>query len=140
MFRSIAVAGLFLAFAASADAEMPADYRGPFPTSALYEMCSKSDQPSREKCRMYLQGLMAGIRLQRQVAGQRMPVCLPSDITSDKARRIITRFIDESTGGRPTTRTRAIGWPSWRSPQVISATRGRDDSDIVAAGSERPIT
>ena len=38
------------------------DYKGPFTTQALFTMCSSNNLVLREKCNIYLQGLMYGLR------------------------------------------------------------------------------
>lgn len=109
MFRDIAIVCLSLGFIAPASAGETADYKGPFPTAALYDMCSKGDQASREKCAMYLQGLIYGIRVQRQMTEKGMAVCLP-EIAPEQARPQVTGFIDQVTGSRPANNRDAGDW------------------------------
>ena len=60
------VRNLLLGFAAcvaaapGVHAEGAPDYVGPFTTKALYTMCSENEAGSREKCELYLQGLLNG--------------------------------------------------------------------------------
>jgi hypothetical protein len=107
--RTIAAALVLIGLAAPASAKDPADYEGPFPTTALYDMCSKKDQVSREKCALYLQGLVYGLRVQKQMTDKNMAACLP-DLTPEQARRKVTAFIDEVTGGRPANNRDAGDW------------------------------
>ncbi|MBR0776019.1 hypothetical protein JQ625_14370 [Bradyrhizobium diazoefficiens] len=100
MFRAIAILCLSFGFVAPAVAGEVADYKGPFPTTVLYDMCSKNDQTSREKCALYLQGLVYGIRIQRQMTEKGMAVCLP-EIAPEQARARVIGLIDQATGGRP---------------------------------------
>lgn len=109
MFRATTIVCFVLGLVAPASAGESADYKGPFPTTALYDMCSRSDQPSREKCAMYLQGLIYGIRVQRQMTEKGMAVCLP-EIAPDQARPQVTVFIDQVTGGRPANNRDAGDW------------------------------
>ena len=109
MYRGIAILCLSFGFAMPAVAGEVADYKGPFPTTVLYDMCSKNDQTSREKCALYLQGLIYGVRIQRQMTGQGMAVCLP-EITPEQARAQVTAFIDQVTGGRPANNKDAGDW------------------------------
>jgi hypothetical protein len=100
MLRAIVILCLSLGLAVPAVAGEVADYKGPFPTTALYDMCSKNDQASREKCGLYLQGLIYGLRIQREMTGKGMAVCLP-EITPEQARAEVIAFIDQVTGRRP---------------------------------------
>ncbi len=109
MFRTIAILAISFGFAAAARAEEPADYKGPFPTSALYEMCSKSDQVSREKCAAYLQGMIYGVRIQKQMSDKGMAVCLP-EVAAEQARKRVTGFIDQVTGGHPSNNKDGGDW------------------------------
>ncbi|GLS38854.1 hypothetical protein GCM10010869_44510 [Mesorhizobium tianshanense] len=83
------------------------DYVGPFPTEGLYMMCSQSNQ--RDKCLMYIQGLMYGLRIQREMHEQGMPICVP-EISSEEARVRILNFIDGATGGNPQTNKDGGDW------------------------------
>ena len=53
------------------------DYVGPFTTEYLYAMCSQNDTSSREKCNLYLQGLLYGLNTAKSMQQNATPVCLP---------------------------------------------------------------
>jgi hypothetical protein len=101
--------GIYLAIVVgnAGAAEEPRDYTGPFPTAALYRMCS--DQASRDKCRAYLQGLMYGLTAQKSMSDRGAPVCLP-DLTPEAARLRLLQFIDATTGGKPSSNKDAGDW------------------------------
>jgi hypothetical protein len=109
MLRAIAMFYLSLGLAMPAVASEVVDYKGPFPTTVLYDMCSRNDQASREKCGLYLQGLVYGLRIQRQMTGQGMAVCLP-ETTPEQARAQVIAFIDQVTGGQPATNKDPGDW------------------------------
>src|SRR5690242_4912305 len=88
-------------------AEEPKDYVGPFPTPALYRMCS--DPASRDKCRAYLQGLIYGINVQKSMTDRSAPVCLP-DITPEAAQVRLLQFIDAMTQGKPSSNKDSGDW------------------------------
>ncbi len=100
MGRLLTAMGMICMGLASAVAAEPAprDYVGPFPTERLYAMCTDSQQ--RETCLMYLQGLMAGLRIQRNLTEQGSAVCLP-EMSPEQARVRIVQLIDVTTKGRP---------------------------------------
>jgi hypothetical protein len=101
--------GIYLAMVSgnAGAAEEPRDYTGPFPTQALYRMCS--DQSSRDKCRAYLQGLMYGLNAQKSMSDKGAPVCLP-DLTPEAARVRLLQFIDATTGGKPSSNKDSGDW------------------------------
>jgi hypothetical protein len=101
-----AICAAVAAGAAAAD-DQPKDYVGPFPTQALYKMCS--DQASRDKCRAYLQGLMYGLNAQKSWYDRGAPVCLP-DLTPEAARLRLLQFIDVTTGGKPSSNKDSGDW------------------------------
>jgi hypothetical protein len=109
MLRTITVLCLSFGLAMPALAAEVADYKGPFPTTVLYDMCSKNDQASREKCALYLQGLVYGIRIQRQMTEKGMAVCLP-EIAPEQARARVMGLIEQATGGRPETNKDGGDW------------------------------
>jgi hypothetical protein len=76
------------------------DYKGPFTTQVLYKMCSSDNSVSREKCNIYIQGLMYGLNIQRDLQKKGMPICLP-EMTIETARIRMINFIDGVTGGKP---------------------------------------
>jgi succinate dehydrogenase/fumarate reductase-like Fe-S protein len=90
-----------------AAAQEQKDYAGPFPTPALYRMCS--DPASRDKCRAYLQGLMYGLNAQKSMYDRGSPVCLP-DITPEAARIRLLQFIDTTTRGKPSSNKDSGDW------------------------------
>jgi hypothetical protein len=92
--------------ATAAAAEQFKEYTGPFPTKALYALCSDKSPAAREKCSFYLQGLMYGIKTQRGMHERDVPVCLP-DLSIEAARQRILGFIDTTTGGKPASQW---GW------------------------------
>jgi hypothetical protein len=103
---SAAICAAVAAGAAAAD-DQPKDYVGPFPTTALYRMCS--DPGSRDKCRAYLQGLVYGITAQKSMTDRGAPVCLP-DLTPEDARARVVQFIDATMGGKPSTNKDSGDW------------------------------
>lgn len=109
MSKFLAGLCLVVGLAATAAAAEPEDYKGPFPTTALYRMCSATDAVSREKCSLYLQGLVYGVRVQRQMSEKGMGVCLP-ETDAEQARRKVVGFIDGVTGGRPANNKDAGDW------------------------------
>lgn len=109
VLRAILMIAIMFGFAETANAQQLADYQGPFPTAALYDMCSRKDQASREKCGLYLQGLMYGIRTQKQMMDKDMAVCLPQ-LTSDEARARIVGLIEKVTAGNPSSNKDGGDW------------------------------
>ena len=91
-----------------ADAEDIKDYSGPFTTRFLYQMCSQNDRISRDKCDMYIQGLMYGLNIPRATQGK-LQVCLPK-MSTEAARLHILQFIDAMTGGKPETNGDGGDW------------------------------
>jgi len=85
------------------------NYRGPFSTQAIYQLCSDDERTSREKCELYLQGLLYGIKASRSMEQKGMPVCLPS-IGIEEARRRVLRLIDATTGAKPETNKDGGDW------------------------------
>jgi hypothetical protein len=85
------------------------DYTGPFTTQVLYDMCSRSDRVSRNKCYMYIQGLIYGIKTQRVMREHGMDICLP-EMAPEEARLRILNFIDGTTGGRPQNNKDGGNW------------------------------
>ena len=106
---------LVLGFAASVlaasgvSAESATDYVGPFTTQALYTMCSENDVVSREKCNLYLQGLLYGLNTARSMQEHGMPVCLPK-MTPEEARVRVLQLIDATTGRNPSTNKDGGDW------------------------------
>lgn len=98
-----------LAAASGVHAESPTDYVGPFPTQALYTMCSENDAVSREKCDLYLQGLLYGLNTARSMQEHGMPVCLPK-MTPEEARVRVLQLIDATTGRKPSTNKDGGDW------------------------------
>ena len=84
------------------------DYTGPFPTKALYALCSRNDRASRDKCNMYLQGLMYGLTVSHKMEGK-LNICLP-EMTVEQARLRIIQFIDATTNGKPETNKDSGDW------------------------------
>jgi hypothetical protein len=93
----------------SGDADDAKDYTGPFTTQILYTMCSKNDAISRENCYLYIQGLMYGLNRQRSMQENGMPVCLPA-MSPEAARLRIIKFIDGTTGGKPSNNRDGGDW------------------------------
>lgn len=99
MCRVVIAMGICVGLASAALAQSaPKDYVGPFPTEKLYAMCTDSRQ--REKCLMYLQGLMYGLRIQKNMSDQGSAVCLP-EMSPEEARVRILKLIETTTAGRP---------------------------------------
>jgi hypothetical protein len=84
------------------------DYTGPFPTKALYAMCSRNDRASRDKCNMYIQGLMYGLNVSHAME-EKLKVCLP-DMTIEVARLRVLQFIDVTTNGKPEANKDSGDW------------------------------
>jgi len=84
------------------------DYTGPFTTKALYTMCSRNDPVSRDKCNMYTQGLMYGLRVSHSIQ-DRLQICLPK-ISAAEARTRILQFVDATTSGKPETNGDGGDW------------------------------
>lgn len=87
----------------------PKEYKGPFTTQVLYTMCSRHDATSREKCHLYIQGLLYGLNTGKAMQDESMPVCLPS-MSPEQARVQILRFIRGTTGGRPSNNKDGGDW------------------------------
>lgn len=98
-----------VAVASGVHAEGPTDYVGPFTTQALYTMCSATDAGSREKCDLYLQGLLYGLNTARSIQEHGMPVCLPN-MTPEEARVRILGVIDATTERNPSTNKDGGDW------------------------------
>jgi hypothetical protein len=77
----LAVASVALA------ADDPEDYRGPFPTQALYDLCSRKDNVSRVSCYLYIQGLTYGLKTRKTMQEQGMSVCLPDKTWKQHGRK-----------------------------------------------------
>jgi len=90
-------------------AQSPADYVGPFTTQALYTMCSENDAVSREKCDLYLQGLLYGLNTARSMQEHGTPVCLPK-MRPEEARARVLQLIDATTGRNPSTNKDGGDW------------------------------
>jgi len=89
--------------------DIPKDYVGSFTTEFLHSMCSQSDTNSRDKCNLYLQGLLYGLNMGRTMQQRGMPVCT-SDMTPEAARLRILNFIDGITGGNPSNNKDGGDW------------------------------
>jgi hypothetical protein len=85
------------------------DYAGPFTTEFLYAMCSQNDTSSREKCNLYLQGLLYGLTVQKSMQQKGTSVCLP-EMSPETARLRILQFIDGATGGNPSNNKDGGDW------------------------------
>lgn len=88
------------------------EYSGPFPTEALYNMCSQSEQ--LDKCLLYIQGLMYGINIQKTMIDKEMTVCLP-DISPEEARVRMLKFILGTTKGNPKNNKDPGDWMAFMS-------------------------
>jgi hypothetical protein len=91
------ILSLGLVSGAHADDE---DYTGPFTTQVLYKMCSQDDKISRDKCVMYVQGLIYGLTVGRNMQEKGMSVCMP-EISPEAGRLRILEFIRGVIGGQP---------------------------------------
>ena len=110
MKRSAAALVLFGSFVISTQAMAEIkDYAGPFTTEVLYTLCTQPDRLTREKCDLYLKGLMYGLSIQRSMQEQGMPVCLP-EMNVEEARTRILKFIAGTTGGRPSNNKDGGDW------------------------------
>jgi len=85
------------------------DYRGPLTTQVLYTMCSQNDRVSREKCDLYIQGLIYGLTMQKSLTEHSLGVCLP-EMTPEEARLRILKFIDGVTAGKPSNNKDGGNW------------------------------
>jgi hypothetical protein len=101
------VAASALAFAATAPTLAIENYVGRFTTQALYDLCS--DPNSRDKCNLYLQGLIYGLRAQRSMQEQGSGVCLP-EMSPDAARLKILDLIRLTTRGKPSDNKDGGDW------------------------------
>lgn len=90
------------------DSNAITDYTGPFTTKILYTMCSQEDRASRDRCDIYIQGLMYGINISRSLESK-LHVCLP-EMSIEAARTRILQFIDTTTGGKPETNGDGGDW------------------------------
>lgn len=109
MRQAIVGLGFWLGAASAAHADSVKDYVGPFSTQVLYTMCSQNDANSREKCDLYIQGLLYGLKTQRAMQENGMPICLP-EMNLEAARARILQFIDGTTGGRPSNNKDGGDW------------------------------
>ena len=100
---------VYLGAASAVHADSPKDYVGPFTTQVLYTMCSENDASSREKCDLYIQGLLFGLNTQRSMQDHGMPVCLPK-LSPEAARVRILQFIDGTTAGKPSNNKDGGDW------------------------------
>jgi hypothetical protein len=98
-----------VAAASGVHAESAVDYVGPFTTQALYTMCSENDAGSRERCNLYLQGLLNGLETARSMQDHGMPVCLPK-MTPEEARIRVLQLIDATTERNPSTNKDGGDW------------------------------
>jgi hypothetical protein len=103
------LAGLMKPCLAESTANEPEDYTGPFTTQALYTMCSEGNPVSREKCNLYLQGLVYGVQVERRMQEHNMPFCLP-DMTAETARLRLLDFINGVTEGNPSNNKDDGNW------------------------------
>lgn len=87
------------------------DYTGPFTTKVFYTLCSRTDQASREKCDLYIQGLMYGVRITLSMR-DKLKLC-PPDISAEAARIQILQFIAGATGGKPETNADGGNWTAF---------------------------
>jgi hypothetical protein len=85
------------------------DYDGPFTTDVLYAMCSQTDTASREKCNLYLQGLLYGLTIEKSMQQKGTSICLP-EMTPETARQRILQFIEAATGGNPSRNKDGGDW------------------------------
>jgi hypothetical protein len=85
------------------------DYDGPFTTDVLYAMCSQTDTTSREKCNLYLQGLLYGLTIEKSMQQKGTSICLP-EMTPETARQRILQFIEAATGGNPSRNKDGGDW------------------------------
>jgi hypothetical protein len=85
------------------------DYDGPFTTDVLYAMCSQTGTASREKCNLYLQGLLYGLTIEKSMQQKGTSICLP-EMTPEAARQRILQFIEAATGGNPSRNKDGGDW------------------------------
>jgi hypothetical protein len=85
------------------------DYVGPFTTEYLYALCSQNDTSSREKCNLYIQGLLYGLNTAKTLREKGTTVCLP-DMTPEAARLRILSFIDAITANSPSNNKDGGDW------------------------------
>ena len=80
-----------------------------FTTEYLYTMCSQNDTRSRERCTLYLQGLLYGLNTAKSMQQNGTSVCLP-EMTAEAARLRILQFIEATTGGNPSSNKDGGDW------------------------------
>lgn len=85
------------------------DYAGPFTTQFLYTLCARDDADAREKCDLYIQGLLYGLNTAKSMRDKGMAICLPP-MTTEAARVHILQFIDGATGGNPSSNKDGGDW------------------------------
>jgi len=108
MGKTISALSIWLGLTSIAYAK-GADYNGPFTTQVLYDLCSHTDNISRAKCDMYVQGIVYGLTIERSVEDQGMQICVPN-IDSEAARVLILKFIGGATGGNPSANKDGGDW------------------------------
>jgi hypothetical protein len=100
---------LWLISGAPGQATEVEDYKGTFSTQALYDLCSRNDSVSKDKCAIYIQGLMYGLIVGRNSQTNSMPICLPK-MDVETARDRILKFIDGVTEGHPSNNKDGGDW------------------------------
>lgn len=111
MCKIILVLGICLGLVSSlpGQAKELEDYRGIFSTEVLYNLCSRNDRTSKDKCAIYIQGLMYGLTIGRDFQTHSMPVCLPT-MDLETARHRILEFIDGATANHPSNNRDGGDW------------------------------
>lgn len=85
------------------------DYEGPFTTQFLYTLCAQNDADAREKCNLYIQGLLYGMNISKSMRDKGTEICLPP-MTTEAARVRILQFIDAASGGNPSNNKDGGNW------------------------------
>jgi hypothetical protein len=111
MPKLILVLSIFLEsiFVVAGYAKEPEDYKGNFSTQALYDLCSTNDSASKEKCEIYIQGLMYGLMSGRVVLHGSLSICVPK-MDIETARRRILEFVDGVTEHHPSNNKDGGDW------------------------------
>jgi hypothetical protein len=93
------------------------DYVGSFTTEVLYKLCTQESQEARQKCDLYLQGLLSGLDISKTMQVNNMQLCLPK-MTSEDARVKVVSFINGITGGRPSSNKDGGDWMAFMGVSV----------------------
>jgi len=105
----LVIIGSVLLSSAPAKAREPDDYKGAFSTQVLYDLCSRKDDASKDKCMLYIQGLLSGLTVGRLVLSKSLAICVPK-MDIENARQRILDFIDRVTDHHPANNRDGGDW------------------------------